>query len=61
MESIGFSKKEIEVLVNIINTVNSLASTHYYADIHDIVEDRLTPREINLLHEKLQNKLREVA
>lgn len=61
MESIKFSKKEIEVLDKIINTVNLLASTHYYADINDIVEDRLTPREINLLHEKLQNKLREVA
>lgn len=61
MESLKLSKKEIEVLVSIINTVNTLASTHYYADIHDIVEDRLTPREINSLHEKLQDQLREVA
>ena len=61
MESLKLSKKEIEVLVSIINTVNTLASTHYYADIHDIVEDRLTPREINSLHEKLQDQLREAA
>ena len=56
-----FNKKEIEVLVNIINSVNTLASTHYPADIHDIVENRLTPREVNSLHEKLQYKLGEVA
>ena len=56
-----FNKKEIEVLVSIINSVNTLASTHYHADIHDIVENRLTPREVNSLHEKLQDKLGEVS
>jgi len=61
MESLKLSKKEIEVLVDIINSVNTLASTHYYSDIYEIVEDRLTPREINSLHEKLQDQLREVA
>ena len=54
-------KKEIEVLVNIINSVNTLASTHYYSDIYEIVENRLTPREINSLHEKLINQLAEVT
>ena len=56
-----FNKKEIEVLVNIINSVNTLATTHYHSDIHDIVENRLTPREINSLHEKLIDQLAEVA
>ncbi len=61
MKSIRLNKKEIEVLVNIINSVNTLASTHYYSDIHDIVEDRLTSREIDSLHEKLIDQLIEVS
>jgi len=61
MKSIRLNKKEIEVLVDIINSVNTLASTHYYSDIHDIVEDRLTSREIDSLHEKLIDQLREVS
>ena len=61
MESIKLSKKEIEVLANIINSVNTLASTHYHTDIQDIVENRLTPKEIDSLHEKLIDQLREVA
>jgi hypothetical protein len=56
-----FNKKEIEVLVSILNSVNLLASTHHYSDIYDIVENRLTPREINSLHEKLIDQLAEVA
>ena len=61
MKSIRLNKKEIEVLVDIINSVNTLASTHYYSDIHDIVEDRLTSREIDSLHEKLIDQLIEVS
>ena len=61
MKTTKLNEKELTVLVSILNSVNLLASTHYYSDIHDIVENRLTPKEINFLHQKLADQLSEVS
>ena len=48
------NSKELEVLVGILNSVNSMASTQIHLDNLDgYVDDRLSPREIDSLHEKL--------
>tara|TARA_R100000353_G_scaffold166803_1_gene128526 strand:+ start:345 stop:542 length:198 start_codon:yes stop_codon:yes gene_type:complete len=55
------NSKELEALVGILNSVNSMASTQIHLDNLDgFVEERLSPREIDSLHEKLLIKWKAV-
>ena len=58
-----FTKKELTVLNCILNSVNTLASTHIpftkSFGLEEYLENQLTSKEIDDLHEKLKLKLRE--
>ena len=58
-----FTKKELTVLNCILNSVNTLESTHIpftkSFGLEEYLENQLTSKEIDDLHEKLNLKLRE--
>ncbi len=58
-----FTKKELTVLNGILNSVNTLASTHIpftkSFGLEEYLEEKLSLREIDDLHEKLILILRE--
>lgn len=55
------NSKELEVLVGILNSVNSMASTQIHLDSLDgFVEERLTPWQVDRLHEKLLKQWKRV-
>lgn len=55
------NSKELEVLVGILNSVNSMASTQIHLDNLDgFVEERLSPWQIDRLHEKLLKQWKRV-
>ena len=58
-----FTKKELTVLNCILNSVNTFASTHIpftqSFGLEEYLENQLTSKEIDDLHEKLNLKLRE--
>ena len=53
------NKKELGLLANIINSVNSCASTSSPIDNYEeTINDQLNPKEIDILHDKLIQLLR---
>jgi len=57
------SKKELEVLCGVLNGINTLTSTHNpftkKYNIEEYINDFLNMKEIDILHEKLCNQLKE--
>lgn len=59
------NKKELSVLCSVLNGINAKASTHNpftkKYNIEEFINDRLDFKEIDLLHNKLCDQLREVT